>query len=34
LLACPLLHVFMHGGHGAHGRRPNQPVAPPPGDVP
>ena len=19
LLACPLLHVFMHGGHGAHG---------------
>lgn len=20
LLACPLLHVFMHGGHGSHGR--------------
>ena len=19
LLACPLLHVFMHGGHGSHG---------------
>jgi len=19
LLACPLLHVFMHGGHGRHG---------------
>jgi hypothetical protein len=19
LLACPLLHVFMHGGHGKHG---------------
>lgn len=21
LLACPLLHVFMHRGHGGHGRR-------------
>lgn len=21
LLACPLLHVFMHGGHGKHGDR-------------
>ena len=20
LLACPLLHMFMHGGHGGHGR--------------
>lgn len=20
LLACPLMHVFMHGGHGGHGR--------------
>jgi hypothetical protein len=20
LLACPLMHVFMHGGHGRHGR--------------
>lgn len=20
LLACPLLHLFMHGGHGGHGR--------------
>lgn len=19
LLACPLLHIFMHGGHGSHG---------------
>jgi hypothetical protein len=24
LLACPLMHVFMHGGHGHHhGGRPN-----------
>lgn len=22
LLACPLLHVFMHGGHGGHGPTP------------
>jgi hypothetical protein len=21
LLACPLLHIFMHGGHGDHQRR-------------
>ena len=21
LLACPLLHFFMHGGHGNHGQR-------------
>ena len=21
LLACPLLHIFMHGSHGGHGRR-------------
>jgi hypothetical protein len=20
LLLCPLMHVFMHGGHGSHGR--------------
>ena len=20
LLACPLMHMFMHGGHGGHGR--------------
>jgi len=20
LLACPLMHIFMHGGHGAHGQ--------------
>ena len=25
LLACPLLHIFMHGGHGAHqGLSPDQ----------
>ncbi|WP_428037244.1 DUF2933 domain-containing protein [Bosea thiooxidans] len=24
-LACPLLHVFMHGRHGGHGNRPNEP---------
>ncbi len=23
LLACPLLHVFMHGGHGRHGLGPD-----------
>jgi len=23
LLACPLMHVFMHGGHGAHGQHHN-----------
>lgn len=22
LLACPLLHLFMHGGHGSHGGSP------------
>lgn len=21
LLACPLMHVFMHGGHGGHGHQ-------------
>jgi hypothetical protein len=21
LLACPLMHLFMHGGHGHHGGR-------------
>lgn len=21
LLACPLMHIFMHGGHGHHGNR-------------
>jgi hypothetical protein len=26
LLACPLMHFFMHGGHGHHGgARPNDP---------
>jgi DUF2933 family protein len=26
LLACPLMHLFMHGGHGGHGHggRPDQ----------
>ena len=24
LLACPLMHVFMHGGHGHHGSRDQQ----------
>ena len=28
LLACPLLHVFMHGGHGGHQSDTSQ--APPP----
>ena len=23
LLACPLMHVFMHGGHGGHGNNSN-----------
>ena len=25
LLACPLLHLFMHGGHGRHGSGGDQP---------
>lgn len=25
LLACPLLHIFMHGGHGAHGGHDSSP---------
>lgn len=24
LLACPLMHVFMHHGHGSHGQHPDQ----------
>ena len=24
LLACPLMHVFMHRGHGGHNRHPTQ----------
>lgn len=24
LLLCPLLHLFMHGGHGGHGAAPDQ----------
>lgn len=24
LLACPLMHVFMHGGHGGHSHRGHQ----------
>ena len=30
ILACPLLHVFMHGGHGAHDS-PRDRSAPPTG---
>lgn len=25
LLACPLLHLFMHGGHGGHGHGGGKP---------
>ena len=25
LLACPLLHIFMHGGHGSHGDKGRSP---------
>ncbi|CAM3661140.1 DUF2933 domain-containing protein [Polaromonas hydrogenivorans] len=41
LLACPLMHVFMHHGHGGHGRHhgpgktksgPEQPAQPNQGD--
>lgn len=24
LLACPLMHIFMHGGHGGHGPNASQ----------
>ena len=34
LLACLFLHMFMHGGHGAHGRSPGQSAPPPRGDAP
>ncbi|TXH86947.1 MAG: DUF2933 domain-containing protein [Rhodoferax sp.] len=27
LLACPLMHVFMHGGHGGHGHHHRGPDA-------
>jgi Protein of unknown function (DUF2933) len=27
LLACPLMHLFMHGGHGVHGRHQHNDVA-------
>ena len=34
LLACPLMHIFMHGGHGGHDHggpeRTDTPNAPPP----
>lgn len=32
LLACPLMHLFMHHGHGGHGgqQHPDTPAAPPP----
>ena len=29
LLACPLMHLFMHHGHGAHGSAPTGPVGRP-----
>lgn len=32
ILACPLLHIFMHGKHGGHGGRgrdENSPTSPP-----
>jgi len=41
LLACPLMHVFMHHGHGGHGHHhggrtsnsePQQPTPPKPGE--
>lgn len=37
LLACPLMHVFMHHGHGGHGTRVSdaesqKPVQPKPGE--
>lgn len=28
ILACPLLHMFMHRGHGKHGSQPRQPSSP------
>lgn len=36
LLACPLLHIFMHGGHGRHdhGSHEEKPSNRPPRDAP
>ncbi|MEJ2899351.1 DUF2933 domain-containing protein [Acinetobacter sp. NS-4] len=37
LLVCPLMHVFMHGGHHHHGKKPdtrNQTESDQPGDKP
>ena len=34
LLACPLMHVFMHGGHGSHGHGPQQSENPTPPQAP
>jgi hypothetical protein len=31
VLACPLMHVFMHGGHGGHGRSDERGAGPPTG---
>jgi len=28
LLLCPLMHIFMHGGHGGHGQDDRQGTAP------
>lgn len=33
LLACPLLHMTMHGGHGGHGGHGDK-AGPPPSDAP
>ena len=30
LLACPLMHIFMHHGHGGHGSREDGPSVGPP----
>lgn len=30
LLACPLMHIFMHRGHGGHGRRQQPDMSVPP----
>ncbi|MBL8906443.1 MAG: DUF2933 domain-containing protein [Rhizobiales bacterium] len=28
LLACPLMHIFMHGSHSGHGKNPLPPPSP------
>jgi len=34
LVACPLMHVFMHSGHGGHSHRPRTDRGQPNGDKP